>query len=95
MLRSMLFQRSGGDRSFIPGDYSRQRTEDGRVQDGRRGGLTNKERKTETEEGERDSERDKMHVKCKLFLECFRAISSFKHMFSFHMFLKDWQIIKL
>ena len=54
----MLFQRSGGDRSFIPGYYSRQRTEDGRVQDGRRGGLTNEERKKETEEGERDSERD-------------------------------------
>ena len=47
MLRSMLFQRSGGDRSFIPGYYSRQRTEDGRVQDGRRGGLTNEERKKE------------------------------------------------
>ena len=41
MLRSMLFQRPGVIRSFIPGDYSRQHTEEGRVQDGRGGGLTN------------------------------------------------------
>ena len=27
MLRSMLFQRPGGDRSFIPEDYSRLHTE--------------------------------------------------------------------